>query len=115
MLFSVYNQLLEGKNDVIVANMEADIAIDIITIITRRIVGRISLACIAVIQILLLKLKPQQRRYLQCNKGSGQEIYFDANNENQSGKWIPLDKDTGLPHQCQWRIIILILNNLTRK
>jgi hypothetical protein len=34
----------------------------------------------------------QQRRYLQCNKGCGQEIYFDANNKSQSGKWIPLDK-----------------------
>ena len=43
----------------------------------------------------------QQRRYHQCNKGCGQEIYFDANNKSQSGKWIPLDKDTGLPHQCQ--------------
>jgi hypothetical protein len=44
----------------------------------------------------------QQRRYLQCNKGCGQEIYFDANHsKSQSGKWIPLDKDTGLPHQCQ--------------
>jgi hypothetical protein len=43
----------------------------------------------------------QQRRYLQCNKGCGQEIYFDANNKSQSGKYIPLDKDTGLPHQCQ--------------
>ena len=29
----------------------------------------------------------------------GQEIYFDANNKSQSGKWIPLDKQTGLPHQ----------------
>src|SRR5919198_961371 len=37
----------------------------------------------------------------QCNKGCGQEIYFDANHsKNQSGKWIPLAKDTGLPHQC---------------
>jgi hypothetical protein len=45
-----------------------------------------------------------QRRYYQCNKGCSQEIYFDANNENgrsQSGKWIPLSKDTGQPHQCQ--------------
>jgi hypothetical protein len=31
----------------------------------------------------------------------GQEIYFDANNKSQSGKFIPLDKDTGLPRQCQ--------------
>ena len=45
--------------------------------------------------------QPEQRRYHQCNKGCGQEIYFDANNKSQSGKWIPLDKDTGLPHQCQ--------------
>jgi hypothetical protein len=22
-------------------------------------------------------------------------IYFEANNKSQSGKWIPLDKDTG--------------------
>jgi hypothetical protein len=43
----------------------------------------------------------QQKRYYQCNKGCGQEIYFDANSKSQSGKWIPLDKDTGLPHQCQ--------------
>ena len=42
----------------------------------------------------------QQRRYLQCNKGCGQEIYF-ANSKSQSGKYIPLSKDTGLPHQCQ--------------
>ena len=43
----------------------------------------------------------QQRRYHNCNKGCGNEIYFDANNKSQSGKWIPLDKETGLPHQCQ--------------
>jgi hypothetical protein len=42
----------------------------------------------------------QERRYYQCNKGCGQEIYFDPNSKSQSGKWIPLDKDTGLPHQC---------------
>jgi hypothetical protein len=27
----------------------------------------------------------QQRRYHQCNKGCGQEIYFDANSKSQSG------------------------------
>jgi hypothetical protein len=46
----------------------------------------------------------QQRRYLQCNKGCGQEIYFDANDVNgrtESGKWIPLDKQTGERHRCQ--------------
>ena len=42
-----------------------------------------------------------QMRYHQCNKGCGNEIYFDANNKSQSGKWIPLDKDTGQPHECQ--------------
>jgi hypothetical protein len=42
----------------------------------------------------------QQRRYHQCNKGCGQEIYFDANSKSQGGKSIPLDKETGLPHQC---------------
>jgi hypothetical protein len=42
-----------------------------------------------------------QRRYLQCNKGCGSEIYFDANNKSQSGKFVPLDKQTGQPHQCQ--------------
>jgi len=45
--------------------------------------------------------QPEQRRYHQYIKGCGQEIYFDANNKSQSGKFIPLDKDTGLPHQCQ--------------
>jgi hypothetical protein len=43
----------------------------------------------------------QERRYHQCSKGCGQEIYFDASNKSQSGKWIPLDKETGQPHQCQ--------------
>ena len=42
----------------------------------------------------------EERRYYQCNKGCSQEIYFDANNKSQSGKFIPLSKDTGLPHQC---------------
>ncbi len=43
----------------------------------------------------------KQRRYHQCNKGCGQEIYFDANNKSQAGKWIPLGKETRLPHQFQ--------------
>jgi hypothetical protein len=45
--------------------------------------------------------QPQERRYHRCNKGCGQEIYFDLNNKSQSGKWVPLSKDTGEPHQCQ--------------
>jgi hypothetical protein len=43
----------------------------------------------------------QQRRYYQCNKGCGQEIYFDENQRTESGKWIPLSKDRGQLHQCQ--------------
>ena len=45
----------------------------------------------------------QERRYYQCRKGCGQLIYFDANDVNgrtESGKWIPLSKDTREPHQC---------------
>jgi hypothetical protein len=43
----------------------------------------------------------QQRRYHQCNRGCGQEIYFDENSKSRSGKFIPLDKETGQPHQCE--------------
>ena len=57
MLLSVYNQLLEGKNDVIVAiydaNVDTDIAMDVITIITRRRVNCISLAYHPVIWTLI--------------------------------------------------------------
>ena len=42
-----------------------------------------------------------QRRYHPCNKDYEDEIHFDVNNKTQTGKWIPLSKDTGLPHQCQ--------------
>jgi len=45
--------------------------------------------------------RQNQRRYYSCRKGCGQFIYFDSNTKSQSGKWIPLDKQTGLPHQCQ--------------
>jgi hypothetical protein len=48
LLFSVYGKFLNGRNDIIVAiydaNMETDIDVDVITIITRRIVACISLA-----------------------------------------------------------------------
>jgi len=43
----------------------------------------------------------QERRYHECNKGCGREIYFDTHSKSQSGKFIPLDKETGLPHKCQ--------------
>ena len=60
-----------------------------------------------------LNLKPQSlqvprqqptekgKRYLQCSKGCGGEIYFDVNTKTKTGKWIPISKVTGLPHQCQ--------------
>ena len=51
----------------------------------------------------------QERRYLQCNKGCGQEIYFDANSKSQSGKWIPIDKDTGQPQQIKFSDISIQL------
>jgi hypothetical protein len=48
--------------------------------------------------------EPQQqkgKRYVKCSKNCGGEIYFDVNNRTSSGKWIPLDKQTELPHQRQ--------------
>jgi hypothetical protein len=42
----------------------------------------------------------QQIRFYPCRKGCGQGIYFDASNKSQSDKFIPLSKETGLPHQC---------------
>lgn len=43
----------------------------------------------------------QQSQTQQPQRGCSQEIYFDASNKTESGKWIPPDKQTGLPHQCQ--------------
>jgi hypothetical protein len=43
-----------------------------------------------------------EKAILSMSQNCGHEIYFDANHsKSQSGKWIPLEKDTGLPHQCQ--------------
>jgi hypothetical protein len=60
ILFSVYNQLLDGKNDVIVAiydaNMETDIAIDVIAIITKEYYVAFLSLIHPVMQILLLNL-----------------------------------------------------------
>jgi hypothetical protein len=36
------------------------------------------------------------------------EIYFDANDKSQSGKWIPLNKDTGLPQKKMQSVNITI-------
>jgi hypothetical protein len=43
----------------------------------------------------------QQRRYHQCNKGCGNEIYFHDSQRTENGKWIPIDKQTEQPHRCQ--------------
>ena len=45
--------------------------------------------------------RQSQRRYYSCRKGCGQFIYFDQNERSESGKYIPLDKETGESHQCQ--------------
>ena len=52
-------------------------------------------------------LQPQQqqptekgKRFLKCSKGCGGEIYFDVNTKTTTGKWMPISKATGLPHQC---------------
>jgi hypothetical protein len=48
------------------------------------------------------QLQKQTRRYRECRKGCGELIYF-ADNEygrTESGKWVPLDKETGEAHQC---------------
>ncbi|MFL6358753.1 MAG: hypothetical protein ACJ72V_05345, partial [Nitrososphaeraceae archaeon] len=47
------------------------------------------------------KSKDDLKSSANSSKGCGSEIYFDANSKSQSGKFIPLDKYTGLPHQCQ--------------
>jgi hypothetical protein len=55
------------------------------------------------------QLQPQQpqqqpaekgKRFLKCSKGCGGEIYFDVNTKTTTGKWMPISKATGLPHQC---------------
>lgn len=47
--------------------------------------------------------RKMQRKYHPCKKGCGKQIYFDGSSEygfSESGKYIPLDKQTGEPHQC---------------
>jgi hypothetical protein len=41
------------------------------------------------------------RRYYSCRNGCVQFIYFDEKERTENGKWIPLEKETGEPHQCQ--------------
>lgn len=44
-------------------------------------------------------MSSQQKAY-QCRNGCGTEIYFDNNRKSESGKAIPLEKETGNPHNC---------------
>jgi hypothetical protein len=43
--------------------------------------------------------KVQHRKYYNCNN-CGSEIYFDDARKSKNGKYIPLDKATSQPHQC---------------
>lgn len=37
---------------------------------------------------------------MKCNNGCDTEIYLDWGVRSPSGKQIPLDVETGLPHDC---------------
>lgn len=43
--------------------------------------------------------KAQNRQYHDC-RSCGDPIYFDENHKSINDKFIPLDKQTGQPHQC---------------
>jgi hypothetical protein len=47
-----------------------------------------------------LQYQQETRQYLQCSKGCGGEIYFHPHQRTQSGRWIPLDRQTEKPHNC---------------
>ena len=36
-----------------------------------------------------------------CDKGCGKKIYFDEDFKTEEGKFIPIDRNTGRPHNCQ--------------
>ena len=36
-----------------------------------------------------------------CHKGCGGKIYFDEDFKTEEGKFIPIDRKTGRPHNCQ--------------
>ena len=42
-------------------------------------------------------MKKENKKQIQKLKSEIQELH----DESQSGKWIPLSKDTGLLHRCQ--------------
>lgn len=37
---------------------------------------------------------------MKCNNGCNTDIYFDAGVKSPNGISIPLDEDTGIPHDC---------------
>jgi hypothetical protein len=47
--------------------------------------------------------RAHHRKFYDCNRGCGFQIYFDKMYLTESGKWIPVDKQTGLPHTCAGR------------
>jgi uncharacterized protein YlaI len=50
------------------------------------------------------QMRQTKRRYYQCRKDCGQFIYFDESQRTESGKWIPLDKETGEPHARRYKL-----------
>jgi hypothetical protein len=53
-----------------------------------------------------LQYQQETRQYLQCSKGCGGEIYFHPHQRTQSGRWIPLDRQTEKPHSCSSSMIV---------
>jgi predicted nucleic acid-binding Zn ribbon protein len=43
--------------------------------------------------------KAQNRKYRDCNS-CGKPIFFDESQKSINGKFIPLDQQTGQPHEC---------------
>jgi hypothetical protein len=43
----------------------------------------------------------KHRKYFDCRRGCGSQIYFDKKQRSESGKWIPIDKNTAQPHECE--------------
>jgi hypothetical protein len=45
--------------------------------------------------------QPQRSiRYYSCRNGCGSMIYFNEQQKTDTGKWIPIEKDTDEPHDC---------------
>jgi hypothetical protein len=44
--------------------------------------------------------RAQNRKYYPCRKCGIEMIYFDENQKSKNGRWIPISKSTGGPHQC---------------